>query len=64
MKPDRYTKAVLTVIASCLVYFVARDLGVVPNAHAANAVVDVNIVKIDGNPLYSSMAAVPVRIAK
>lgn len=64
MKSDRYTKAVLTVIASCLVYFVARDLGVVPNAHAANAVVDVNIVKIDGSSLSSSWATLPVRIAK
>lgn len=64
MKPDRYTKAVLTVIASCLVYFVARDLSVVPNAHASNGVVDVNIIKIDGNSVYSSSATLPVRIAK
>ena len=64
MKPDRYTKAVLTVIAGCLVYFVARDLGIVANAYASNAIVDVNIVKIDGNSLHSSSTTDPVRIAK
>ena len=34
MKPDFYTKAVLTVIASCLVYFVVQDITPIKEAHA------------------------------
>jgi hypothetical protein len=66
MKPDLYTKAVLTVIASCLVYFVVQDITPIKEAHAqSGGVVDVNIVKIDGTPLhYPSSVALPVRIAK
>ena len=49
MKPDFYTKSVLTVIASCLVYFVVQDITPIKDAHAqSGGVVDVNIVKIDG----------------
>ena len=52
MKVDFYTKAVLTVIASCLVYFVMQDVAPIKEAHAqSGGVVDVNIVKIDGTPL-------------
>jgi hypothetical protein len=52
MKPDFYTKAVLTVIAGCLVYFVVQDITPIKEAHAqSGGVVDVNIVKIDGTPL-------------
>ena len=65
MKPDLYTKAVLTVIASCLVYFVAKDVVLIQDAHAqSGGVVDVNIVKIDGSSVRFSSAALPVRIAK
>jgi hypothetical protein len=65
MKPDLYTKAVLTVIASCLVYFVAKDVVLIQNAHAqSGGVVDVNIVKIDGSSVRYSSAALPVKIAK
>ena len=66
MKPDFYTKSVLTVIASCLVYFVVQDITPIKEAHAqTGGVVDVNIVKIDGTPLrYPSSVALPVRIAK
>ena len=65
MKPDLYTKAVLTVIASCLVYFVAKDIVVIPDAHAqSGGVVDVNIVKIDGSSVRYTSAALPVKIAK
>ena len=66
MKPDFYTKAVLTVIASCLVYFVVQDITPIKDAHAeSGSVVDVNIVKIDGTPLrYPSSVVLPVRIAK
>ena len=65
MKPDLYTKAVLTVIASCLVYFVVQDITPIKEAHAqSGGVVDVNVVKIDGAPVRFSSTALPVRIAK
>lgn len=65
MKPDLYAKAVLTVIASCLVYFVAKDVILIQDAHAqSDGVVDVNIVKIDGSPVRYSSVALPVKIAK
>jgi hypothetical protein len=65
VKPDLYTKAVLTVIASCLVYFVVQDVAPIKEAHAqSGGVVDVNIVKIDGSSLRYSSASLPVRIAK
>ena len=65
MKPDLYTKAVLTVIAGCLVYFVVQDITPIKEAHAqSGGVVDVNIVKIDGSSVrYPSSVALPVRIA-
>lgn len=51
MKIDAYTKIVLTVIAGCLLYMVARDLTVIPSAHAQMqpSVTDVNIVQIAGS---------------
>ena len=65
MKPDFYTKSVLTVIASCLVYFVVQDITPIKEAHAqSGGVVDVNIVKIDGSSVRYSSVALPVRIAK
>lgn len=53
MNIDAYTKIVLTVIAGSLVYLVAKDLTLVPSAHAqtGSAVMDVNIVQIAGAPL-------------
>ncbi len=50
---DAYSKIVLTVIAACLVYMVARDLTLVPEARAqmGPAVTDVNIVQIAGSPV-------------
>ena len=65
MKPDFYTKSVLTVIASSLVYFVVQDVSPIRDAHAeSGGVVDVNIVKIDGSPVRFSSTTLPVRIAK
>jgi hypothetical protein len=64
MKPDFSTKSVLTVIASCRVYFVVQDITPIKEAHAQSGVVDVNIVKIDGSPPRFSSTALPVRIAK
>jgi hypothetical protein len=60
MKTDVYTKCVLTVIACCLLYFVARDASVIPDAHAS-AVVDVNIVKVAGFTV-NSYEGVPVKL--
>ncbi len=60
MKTDAYTKSVLTVIAFCLLYFVARDASVIPDAHA-NAVVDVNIVKVAGSTI-NTYEGVPVKL--
>ena len=53
MNIDAYTKIVLTVIAGCLVVMVARDLTLVPPAHAQTTapVTDVNIVQIAGSAL-------------
>ena len=65
MKPDLYTRAVLTVIAGCLVYLVVQDGTPVKVAHAqSGGVVDVNIVRIDGTPVRYSSAALPVKIAR
>ena len=50
MKTDIYTKCVLTVIACCLLYFVARDTSVIQDAHA-KSVMDVNIVQLAGDPV-------------
>ena len=52
MKADIYTKGVLTVIACCLTYFVARDLSLVPEVKAqTGGVVDVNIVQVAGTSI-------------
>jgi hypothetical protein len=65
MKPDLYTKTVLTVIAGCLVYFVVQDVAPIKAARAqSGGVVDANIVKLDGSYLSSSYASLPVRIAQ
>lgn len=59
MNTDAYTKSVLTVIACCLLYFVVKDASF-PVAHA-NAVVDVNIVKVAGVQI-GSYEGVPVKV--
>ena len=53
MNIDAYSKIVLTVIAGCLLYMVARDITLVPSAHAQveSQVTDVNIVQIAGSPV-------------
>ena len=48
MKIDLYLKVVLTVIAICLVYIVAKDLPLVSEAQASSEVIDVNIVSVAG----------------
>lgn len=53
MNIDAYTKIVLTVIAACLAWMVARDITLVPSAQAqaTAAVTDVNIVQIAGSAI-------------
>ncbi|MBE2180388.1 MAG: hypothetical protein IAE97_07945 [Chthoniobacterales bacterium] len=69
MKIDAYTRIVLTVIAGCLVYMVAKDLVLVPSAHAqvTDAVTAVNIVQVAGSPVVGPRdsnfeTALPVRV--
>jgi hypothetical protein len=69
MKIDAYSRIVLTVIAGCLVYMVAKDLNVVPSARAqsAGSVIDVNIVQVAGSPVVGPRdsnfeTALPVRV--
>lgn len=57
MTADRYTKIILTVIATCLTYSTAKDL--IGMAYAA-APVDVNIAAVNG----VGFAPMPVRIVK
>jgi hypothetical protein len=69
MKIDAYTRIVLTVIAGCLVYMVAKDLTLVPAAQAQEsaAVTSVNIVQVAGSPVQGPRdsnfeTALPVRV--
>ena len=65
MKVDLYTKAILTVIAGCLFWIVVRDVPLVKDAYAqSQGPVPVNIVRIDGKPLWHysvAQAALPVK---
>ncbi len=59
---DRYTKTVLTVIAACLLWIVARDVAVARPAHAAGPDTrDVNIVKVGGFRIMNGTLPVSVR---
>jgi hypothetical protein len=70
MQIDAYTKIMLTLVAGCLLYMVAKDLTLVPSAHAQNvssSVTDVNIVQVAGSlvvpPADSRFeTALPVRV--
>ena len=69
MNIDAYTRIVLTVIAGCLVYLVAKDLTLVPEARAQEkmAVTPVNIVQIAGAPVSAPRdsnfeVSLPVRV--
>ena len=64
---DRYTKAVLTVIAVCLVYQVGKEL--VSPAVAQGRVQEVNIVGVGGNgfsfgAVNSLSPALPVKVVQ
>ena len=69
MQIDAYTRIVLTVIAASLVYMVAKDLALVPDAHAQEGapVTAVNIVEIGGAPVPApansrNEVSLPVRV--
>lgn len=69
MKIDAYTRIVLTVIAGCLVYLVAKDLTLVPEARAqeVSGITSVNIVQIAGAPVSAPRdsnfeVSLPVRV--
>ena len=73
MHVDLYTKVVLTLIACCLLYFVFKDVSIVPEAYGetqgtAEAVMDVNVVAVGGEKIRSShdrsspKNVIPVRV--
>ena len=69
MQIDAYTKIMLTLVAGCLLYMVAKDLTLVPSAQAQNGgtVTDVNIVQVAGSPVVAPadsrfQTALPVRV--
>ncbi|MBU3665883.1 MAG: hypothetical protein FGM15_08435 [Chthoniobacterales bacterium] len=69
MNIDAYTKIVLTVIAGCLLWIVARDIVILPPAHAqaTATVTDINIAQIGGAPVTApvdsrTVATLPVRV--
>ena len=62
MPTDAYTKAVLTVIAACLVILVARGTPLVGTAHAdSDKVLAVDLVRVNGRSLLGSYA-VPINV--
>ena len=64
MPTDAYTKAVLTVIAACLVILVARGTPLVGTAHAdSDKVLAVDLVRVNGRSLMGSYA-VPVDLQR
>ena len=63
MTIDKYTKAVLTVIAVALVGLLFKDVPVVSTAHAGfgGDTIDVNIVEISGSSLFGKYLPVEER---
>ena len=52
MNVDPYTKVVLTVIATCLLYIVAKDILLIKDVHAqSSGVANVNIVQVAGKTI-------------
>jgi|GEM_PF-2520130 len=47
MKTDTYTKAMLTVIALCLVWICAQDMSFVQPAHASDSAADKKPVQVE-----------------
>lgn len=53
MKVDRFTKAVLTIIAVCLVLLTLKEYDIISDAEA-QGVTDVNIKQINGKSIQNS----------
>jgi len=70
MKPDIYTKVVLTIIAACLFIIAFRDISIIPDAKAQSyqGPVEVDVVSIGGNKLpkplttLSNGPSIPVEV--
>ena len=63
MQSDRYLRAVLTVIAVCLVWICLRDASIVGTASARSGeVMDVNILQLDGVEVGMHIRGFPVRV--
>jgi hypothetical protein len=64
MKPDLYTKGVLTIIAACLLALVARSSVAIQPAHASGSPIEVNIVEVAGKAVrtktFGAEGALPV----
>jgi len=61
MKPDLYTKTILTIIAICLLYIAGKDM-VVPAYADRKEIIDVNIVAVSGNRIGVYDKALPVKV--
>ena len=61
MQSDHYMKAVLTVIAVCLVWICVRDVAVVKPAYASGTM-DVNIVGVSYGVIGLNSGTVAVRV--
>ena len=67
MKVDLYTKMMLTVVACCLLYIVAKDISLVKDVRAqSGGVTNVNIVQVAGKQINEydipyGNAALPVK---
>jgi len=61
MKTDLYTKTILTIIATCLLYIAGKDV-VVPAYADRKEIIDVNIAKIDGQ--YLGRVPLSVKVVK
>ena len=60
MQSDRYMRAVLTVIAVCLVWICLRDVVIVEPAHAQGRM-DVNISGVGGKGIFYG-DSLPVKV--
>ena len=55
---DRYTKAVLTIIATALVWIGSKDTGIISDAMASSGVIEVKVVSMN----LPSHQPVPVKV--
>jgi hypothetical protein len=70
LKIDLYTKTILTIIASCLLYLVEKDVSLIDRVQAQSSEsVNVNIVGVGGKPfgllaINQLSPALPVKIVQ